>query len=1120
MSPPKKKNPKKPSNKNAESSKQRGTSSAARRGLVAETGIKYPPIAIEISSLSSSAKKKFAKSLEKYLDNLERLVSESSRSHRFAMFFQEIFGVETELIAKYTTGIEKSLRVKNDDQILRGRADNLFGNLIIEFESKIPDKLNEAIEQLRRYVAIIWSTEQLNERTPFLALATDGARFYMYSATADQTKAFLSPDDVELTEVDYVDWTSLNADDVWMWVDRYFWREEPMIPQTNTIVRDFGIGSHAFKTITNVLMSRWQSCKSKSSFDVVYDSWEKYLRIVYGETVGADELFIRHTYLATFAKLLSWVHISESTHSPSLEEINEVISGDYFKKQGIENFIEEDFFSWIVRSEALSDGIKICKWLLSILRKYDLSRLSEDVLKSLYQELVDPQARRYLGEFYTPDWLADKIVSGALQKKPEATVLDPTCGSGSFLYLAVRRKRELLGESQDTLAHVFSSVCGIDIHPLAVIIAKTNFILALGGLLAKRKQSVTIPVYLSDSIRLPEKGQMSVFLQVPGFKVTLEGTEVFLPEEFVEDYNLYDQTIELAREYARQHEKKPIDVTSFKSFLEVSKYPKLSDDQLVRSAFEIAKVLKDFIDNERDSIWSYVLKNIYKPLFLKNKFDYILGNPPWLPYRLMESQYQKSLKEQIVRQYKLYCGKAEMMTAMEVATLFLLRAADLYLKKGGEITFVLPRSIFSAEQHDSLRRKSFKLFENTDQTVDWCEIWDLKDVKPIFRFPCCVLRAEKIDSDPNRKHTPTPTLTFSGRLPNRNLKLSDAQIHLSHRSEQLQTQLIGKRSFWDTNTTTVTNLGRSAYFDKFAEGATIVPRCCWFVTIGATKLGINLKCPAIASEPHAMATAKDAYKGVSIKGTVENQFLYGTMTGSEVIPFGSTGMRVVLLPLLRKNGISKIFESADARSSGFLHLSKWLLQVEKVWSERRGAKAGKMTIYKRINHNNGLTRQKTDAQYRVVYNGAGKNISCAVIEKQKDMSTNINGQDISLSGFIADCKLIYFETDNANEAFYLAAFLNSSEVNKLIKPIQSHGEHNPRDIHKKPFELPIPKFDPKDQTHIRLAKLSRAATDKIRKWSKSTNLSTQSIAKTRAQARSLITSELEEIDSIVKPLLS
>lgn len=354
--------------------------------------------------ISDTRQTQWADAISQYMYQVEKLNKEQARSHRFAMLLQQLLGVEPNFVEAYSSGIEKSLKVRQKDRILKGEADNLFGNVIIEFEASIPKKRDEAEGQLCRYVAILWSQEPSEARTPYLCIATDGVRFITYSPTpVSPTEKDVMPDDVRLQVLEDTDWTKLEPEEVYYWLDRYFQRREILRPTSETIVHDFSIKSHAFQITTNALLTSWQEIKKHTAFAIIYESWEKYLRIVYGSQVAGDELFIRHTYLATLAKLMSWARISESKTSPDNAQIIEMLEGRLFKAQGIENFIEEDFFSWVARAEAVKVGISMVRLLFSLLQNYRLRELSEDVLKSLYQELVDPETRHDLGEFYTPD---------------------------------------------------------------------------------------------------------------------------------------------------------------------------------------------------------------------------------------------------------------------------------------------------------------------------------------------------------------------------------------------------------------------------------------------------------------------------------------------------------------------------------------------------------------------------------------------------------------------------------------------------------------------------------------------------------------------------------------------
>ena len=112
---------------------------------------------------------------------------------------------------------------------------------------------------------------------------------------------------------------------------------------------------------------------------------------------------------------------------------------------------------------------------------------SGDVLRPLYMNAVPPKHRMLFGEYYTPDWLAEKVCGLTIDDtyireqldnhhagKPVQGVLDPACGSGTFLCQAARRivNSEPLGKSpldgDDRRRFVLSMISGMDIHPVAV----------------------------------------------------------------------------------------------------------------------------------------------------------------------------------------------------------------------------------------------------------------------------------------------------------------------------------------------------------------------------------------------------------------------------------------------------------------------------------------------------------------------------------------------------------------------------------------------------------------------------------------------------------------------------
>jgi hypothetical protein len=162
-------------------------------------------------------------------------------------------------------------------------------------------------------------------------------------------------------------------------------------------------------------------------------------------------------------------------------------------------------------------------------------------LKSLYGSLIDPAQRRDLGEYYTPDWLAAKITKRALTDPLVQRALDPACGSGTFLFHAIRLKLAAAEDARWPRAAAISAcvqqVRGLDVHPVAVIIARVTWLLALGPAIAEREGELHVPVYLGDAMQwnLRQVGDtLDVVVPVP------DDAPLHVPAGFAEDQARFD----------------------------------------------------------------------------------------------------------------------------------------------------------------------------------------------------------------------------------------------------------------------------------------------------------------------------------------------------------------------------------------------------------------------------------------------------------------------------------------------------------------------------------------------------------------------------------------------------
>lgn len=159
------------------------------------------------------------------------------------------------------------------------------------------------------------------------------------------------------------------------------------------------------------------------------------------------------------------------------------------------------------RLNGLSLSDPFFSWSDVIISNDLLSRFSEQTADDLdffakgYQQLYPVMARKALGEFYTPDWLAKYLIRQI--DDSNGSILDPACGSGIFLSAAIERLQSQNIDSDEIL----NRIRGFDLNPLAVLMARANIALKLG-----LRQEKVIPVFLKDSILdNPNKDEYQAF---------------------------------------------------------------------------------------------------------------------------------------------------------------------------------------------------------------------------------------------------------------------------------------------------------------------------------------------------------------------------------------------------------------------------------------------------------------------------------------------------------------------------------------------------------------------------------------------------------------------------------
>lgn len=293
-----------------------------------------------------------------------------------------------------------------------------------------------------------------------------------------------------------------------------------------------------------------------------------------------------------------------------------------------------------------------------------------DVLRDLYQQLLPRELRKALGEFLTPQWLAEACLerlaaSGA--PLSDGRVLDATCGTATFLLPVLNRRAVALRSASSTLTTadvqaMLDKVVGFDLNPIAAVAARVNFVIALGDL--ANVGGLTLPIWRADSILVPDV--VTVQSAMTGGR--LDGREwmaltTSLDEPFPVPPKLANSVAmpvltrlleEAMEDPDRQHSH-----DDFKASLEREFGPATPGEVATGSAWddvrEVAIELWERIRELRDAVpsrngvWARIIENSFAPLFA-GKFDVVVGDPPWLGWGKMPENWRNAGMTSIERE--------------------------------------------------------------------------------------------------------------------------------------------------------------------------------------------------------------------------------------------------------------------------------------------------------------------------------------------------------------------------------------------------------------------------------------------------------------------------------------
>lgn len=789
----------------------------------------------------------------------------------------------------------------------------------------------------------------------------------------------------------------------------------------------------------------------------------------------ATVLFSLHTYYSIFMKLLASEILALSdpygrspvrsmataaTSEALKTQLGQLELGDIWAKRGITNFLEGDLFAWYIPAWTDEIGAALHD-VVRVFNTYDPATLSvspeesRDLLKKLYQQLFPKAARKSLGEYYTPDWLSEHTLDRvAFEGDPHLRLLDPSCGSGTFLVMAINRIKSAFAsrrhewgmDERELLQLILANVVGFDLNPLAVMAARTNYLLAIRDLLMYADADIEIPVYLCDSIVQP----MDLSVATDPYRYLQTAVGAFrIPVEVAHPRDVLNQWTGLL-ELAVRCRYKPTE------FLRLCKENGIPTEQTARHREVFEQMLK--LDAEgKDGIWARVIKNQFAPTLLE-PVDVVVGNPPWVNWENLPKDYRDQQHAMWERYGLFSLSRAKGRLGggkKDLSMLFVYACADRYLRPGGKLAFVITQTVFkTAGAGDGFRRLRYKGEDGRQTYLKPLVVDDMSDFQPFLDAAnrTAVAVFEKTESEFSYPVEYVQWAKRSGQRLTQELALDEVEGMMDLVSmSAAPIQVNESRSPWLTLPTeliaSVRRVAGKSPYVAHAGSTTWLNGVFWLNVLEVLPNGLLLV-------ENLWDVGKKHVQSVRV--AIEPDLVYPLIRGRDVLSWKAEPSASMLLtqnPVNRSPLSTAEMKTKYPRTYDFLAGFEDELRGRSGYLKYYGGEGPFWALYN--------VGAYTLSPWKVGWPEVGTTVRAGVIAPAETGKTPI-----------PDHKVVFVPVESGEEAYYLCGVLNSSLVQALIRgyvgiSISTHVMNN----------INIPRFSSLDATHVAVSEMAASLAE-------------------------------------------